>query len=408
MIVQQLSEPGVQYCQSTWDSFLCWPATKTGELVTQKCPDLLVPRPDVNATKQCFSNGSWDQTDYSECLTPGPTHPLDDIENPSLEFGIRLIYLIGFSITIVALVIALAIFSYFRSLRCLRNLIHCNLICAFLLNSIAWLILHSTVGKLFRSHEAGFNYFQFTNHTSNVQKHSCLLTTDITYDYILHGPVILLLVGNLFFITAIIWVLVTKLRDSNTLVTRQSKKAANATLVLFPLLGVTYIFFIKEPVQTKNLGLTFKYVNAVLQSFQGLFVAIIYCFLNGEVQSLIRQKLSVLQDSRTLSRYTRSSFFGSPRRSSCYAMGTTTSNGRNAPATGGNTTTMSGIASSVQNLSTPAGGSRGVARDETTVLVVCGNGSASGNTGDRGKKNKVLRSCDTEIEASESMMENML
>ena len=46
------------------------------------------------------------------------------------------------------------------------------------------------------------------------------------------------------------------------------RKATKATVVLFPLLGVTYIFFVKEPVHSKDLNITFSYINALLQSFQ--------------------------------------------------------------------------------------------------------------------------------------------
>ena len=44
------------------------------------------------------------------------------------------------------------------------------------------------------------------------------------------------------------------------------RKAAKATLILFPLLGVTYLLFLFPP---QNAGrLAFKYVNSVLQSTQ--------------------------------------------------------------------------------------------------------------------------------------------
>ncbi|BFZ02239.1 hypothetical protein BsWGS_05278 [Bradybaena similaris] len=106
------------------------------------------------------------------------------------------------------------------------------------------------------------------------------------------------------------------------------RKAVKATIVLVPLLGVTYILFIKPPFDGDILNSIFQHANALLQSTQGFVVAVFYCFLNGEVRSLLRQRLNALQDSRTLSRYTKSSFFGSPRRSSCYAMALTTCNGK--------------------------------------------------------------------------------
>ena len=44
------------------------------------------------------------------------------------------------------------------------------------------------------------------------------------------------------------------------------RKAAKATLILFPLLGLTYLLFLFPP---QNAGqLAFKYINSLLQSTQ--------------------------------------------------------------------------------------------------------------------------------------------
>ncbi|RUS72066.1 hypothetical protein EGW08_020171 [Elysia chlorotica] len=478
--LHHVSENNVQYCDSDWDSFLCWIATPAGQELSQPCPPFShVVIANANATRECQQNGTWRNTDYKACMHENfPPHILDSYTYSNQLAGVRIVYAIGYSLTILALIVALAIFGYFRSLRCLRNIIHCNLLCAFLLNSIAWLFLHSAVTKLLHAHPnlcSGMAivvhhlhsipfYWMFieglylftiivwafsaakirlwyylllgwgvpvipTVVWAVVKLHyankDCLLD-DTDYDYIIYGPVLLLLALNVFFITAIIWVLVTKLRASNTLETRQSRKATKATVVLFPLLGVTYIFFLKTPIQSKGVHATFNYVNAILQSFQGLFVAIIYCFLNGEVRSLVRLKLSALQDSRTLSRYTRSSFFGSPRRSSCYAMATTTCNGgRNAPGPGGATvgTISTAISGSSTNLASLGEGSnrRGDRGEESTVMVVCGdagdgwasssysNSNSNGNAEVKGKEGgKVMYLADGETEASEAMIENML
>ncbi|KAK7109189.1 hypothetical protein V1264_013275 [Littorina saxatilis] len=154
---------------------------------------------------------------------------------------------------------------------------------------------------------------------------------DTMYDYILFAPIIIVLVCNVFFLATIIWVLVTKLRASNSLETRQYRKAARAIVVLFPLLGLTYLLMFYAPSEDQDLFRAFKYVNAVLQPLQGLLVAIFYCFLNGEVQTLLRKKLSSIQDSRGLfTRHTKSSFIGSPGRSSFHALPMTSSNGRHS------------------------------------------------------------------------------
>ncbi|KAK7479260.1 hypothetical protein BaRGS_00029508, partial [Batillaria attramentaria] len=153
---------------------------------------------------------------------------------------------------------------------------------------------------------------------------------DVTLDYIVHAPVCTILLCNLVFLATIIWVLVTKLRATNSLEIRQYRKAVRATLVLFPLLGLTYLLVFYMPASKESqFYRVMSYINAVLHTMQGLTIAIFYCFLNGEVQTLLRKKLSSIQDSRGLfTRHTKSSFIASPARSNCHALSMTSCNGR--------------------------------------------------------------------------------
>lgn len=73
---------------------------------------------------------------------------------------------------------------------------------------------------------------------------------------------------NLVFLLAIMWVLITKLRSTNSVETQQYFKAAKALLVLMPLLGITYVITVYAPtpdIQSKNV---FEYTRAVLLSTQ--------------------------------------------------------------------------------------------------------------------------------------------
>jgi hypothetical protein len=57
-----------------------------------------------------------------------------------------------------------------------------------------------------------------------------------------------------------------------------------ATTILLPLLGLTYVLMITSPGDDVTSTRIYGYVNAILQSTQGLVVAVCYCFMNGEVR----------------------------------------------------------------------------------------------------------------------------
>ncbi|KAF6209957.1 hypothetical protein GE061_015712 [Apolygus lucorum] len=94
-----------------------------------------------NATKQCFSNGSWaNYTNYLPCLKismPTTNYTVDSL--PGTEIT-TLIYIFGYVASLVALFVAVWIFVYFKDLRCLRNTIHINLMCTYILADAMWII----------------------------------------------------------------------------------------------------------------------------------------------------------------------------------------------------------------------------------------------------------------------------
>ncbi|CAL8135002.1 unnamed protein product [Orchesella dallaii] len=119
---------------------------------------------------------------------------------------------------------------------------------------------------------------------------SCLWLHVNEYDWIYKTPVILVLAANILFLLQIMWVLITKLRSAMNPETQQSVKAAKALVVLMPLLGITYVLVLsgsKAPV--------YEYSRALLISSQGFLVALLYCFLNGEVRMAIRHRWNRLR-----------------------------------------------------------------------------------------------------------------
>lgn len=90
---------------------------------------------------------------------------------------------------------------------------------------------------------------------------------------------------NFVFLLNIIRVLVVKLRQSHTSDVEQVRKAVRAAFVLLPLLGITNLLNMSQaPLDGTPLEFAvWSYVTHFLTSFQGFFIAMIYCFLNGEV-----------------------------------------------------------------------------------------------------------------------------
>ncbi|CAG2188141.1 CRHR2 [Mytilus edulis] len=164
---------GNSYCNMTWDGLSCWPASLVGEFAIIQCPqDMQGVDSTQNASRLCTTNGTWAlKSDYNSCLTD--TNPKDlynGVESVH-EYSRRIIYNLGFIVSTITLIIALFIFLYFRSLRCLRNIIHSHLIATFILRNLLWIMMQHTLWPIVQADEkwacklevALFNYAQMTN-----------------------------------------------------------------------------------------------------------------------------------------------------------------------------------------------------------------------------------------------------
>ncbi|KAK6492093.1 parathyroid hormone/parathyroid hormone-related peptide receptor-like [Huso huso] len=115
--------------------------------------------------------------------------------------------------------------------------------------------------------------------------------------WIVQVPILAAIMVNFVLFLNIIRVLATKLRETNAgrCDTRQQyRKLLKSTLVLMPLFGVHYIVFMAMP-YTDVSGIPWQiqmHYEMLFNSFQGFFVAIIYCFCNGEVQAEIKKSWS--------------------------------------------------------------------------------------------------------------------
>jgi hypothetical protein len=73
-----------------------------------------------------------------------------------------------------------------------------------------------------------------------------------------------------------------------------------ATLLLFPLFGITFAIFFHLPPNTDTVFSKIYYcVNTFLQTTQGIMVAFVYCFYNDEVRSAVAAKFRSWKISHT-------------------------------------------------------------------------------------------------------------
>ncbi|KAF7708035.1 hypothetical protein HF521_017092 [Silurus meridionalis] len=345
------------FCRTSIDGIgTCWPRSVAGDTVSRPCPELLYGV-RYNTTNQifrkCLANGTWaSKSDYTQCKA------ILSVQRKSrLHYQIVVIInYLGHCLSLFTLFIAFIIFLRLRSIRCLRNIIHWNLISAFILRNATWFIVQLTMSPVV--HESNvpwcrlvttaYNYFHMANffwmfgegcylHTAIVLTYStdklkkwmfiCIgwcvpfpiilswaigklyydnekcwfgKRAGIYTDYIYQGPMILVLMINFVFLFNIVRILMTKLRASTTSETIQYRKAVKATLVLLPLLGITYMLFFVNPGEDEISQVVFIYFNSFLQSFQGFFVSVFYCFLNSEVRSAVRKRWHRWQDHHSV------------------------------------------------------------------------------------------------------------
>ncbi|XP_059352129.1 diuretic hormone receptor-like isoform X3 [Daphnia carinata] len=132
------------FCNSTWDGLSCWPTTLAGSTSVLPCVEELNGiKYDTthNATRVCQPNGTWaNYSNYRSCV------PLGDFGLTTPEYGVGIsedtttIYFTGYTVSIVALTVAIWIFIHFKDLRCLRNTIHTHLLITYIMADLLWIV----------------------------------------------------------------------------------------------------------------------------------------------------------------------------------------------------------------------------------------------------------------------------
>ncbi|KAL7864147.1 hypothetical protein AOLI_G00155670 [Acnodon oligacanthus] len=339
-----LSTPG---CPPVWDSVVCWPMAAVGETVHSPCPAVfsLFSNNTGTVSRNCTSAG-WSHPfpPYHEACSVE-----DDIPEESYFATVRLIYSIGYGASLFSLTVAVVILVFFRRLHCARNYIHIQLFISFILKAASVFIKdatlfagedidHCTLSTAACKASVVFCHYCVMSNFSwllveAVYLNSLLLSAfprsrrclwgfallgwgvplvciilwigsrvyfedtecwdineDSPYWWIIKGPIVVSIGINFLLFMNIIRILVQKLNPrliqfNNS---AQYRRLTKSTLLLIPLFGTHYVVFNFLP-DYSNLSLRLC-IELCLGSFQGLIVAILYCFLNQEVQNEVRMR----------------------------------------------------------------------------------------------------------------------
>ncbi|XP_036940603.1 vasoactive intestinal polypeptide receptor 1-like [Acanthopagrus latus] len=339
-------------CRTEWDDIGCWQRAEVGQVVNLSCNEVFQHFSSSQGFvyRNC-TVGGWSEMypPYEEACD------FSDYSEPETETSylstFRRVYTVGYATSLISLITAIVVFTAFRKFRCTRNYIHINLFSSFVLRASAVFIKdtvlfadenldHCSVSTTACKSAVAFfqfsilaNYFWLLVEGMYLQTLLALtfvsqrkyfwwyiligwglpstvlilwVLTRFFYDdtgcwddtetvaiwWIIKGPITASLLVNIVIFINVIRILVQKLKSSvmgGNNDTGHFMRLAKSTLFLIPLFGMHYTVFAFLP---ENTGVAARlYIELGLGSFQGFVVALLYCFMNGEVQTELRRWL---------------------------------------------------------------------------------------------------------------------
>ncbi|XP_038652393.1 growth hormone releasing hormone receptor a [Scyliorhinus canicula] len=348
-------------CLWEWNTLICWPSVTVGEIVNRTCPSFLDPllaKKGViyrNCTEQGWSKMMPDFKVACEFLTL----PSNESDMKSYYLTFKQVYTAGYATSVVALVTAIIILTAIRKFHCTRNYIHLNLFGSFVLRAAAVFtkdailfsnggINHCSISTV--TCKAAITFFQYCilanfswllveglylqtllslTFVSNkkyfwwycligwgapsvvlaiwiilnlyIDNKGCWDANENEYIWwIIRGAILLTVLVNFLIFLNIIRILMQKLRspDFGGNPSNQFSRLTKSTLLLIPLFGVHYIMCVFLPDHiAEDLRL---HIELGIGSFQGFAVALLYCFLNGEVLAELGRYLRWWRSKRDL------------------------------------------------------------------------------------------------------------
>ncbi|KAH9520314.1 Parathyroid hormone/parathyroid hormone- peptide receptor [Bulinus truncatus] len=128
-------------CNVSWDGILCWDKTPAGVTVEKPCPNYIHGfNKNEMATRTCNENGTWwvhpimnaEWTNYSDCVKQS----IDMTFHAEQGYKLKLLYTVGYSFSISALLVAIIIMLCCKRLHSKSNTLHINLFLTFILRAV--------------------------------------------------------------------------------------------------------------------------------------------------------------------------------------------------------------------------------------------------------------------------------
>ncbi|VDM60619.1 unnamed protein product [Angiostrongylus costaricensis] len=316
-------------CSVSFDKSLCWLKADYGAQVERLCPFTYCPTVlgceqvaskllySHMVTRVCGLTGEWQDSNYSQCITVVDQFP-HCIQGfcrvcPDLLRDLVISVSLTLSVVSVALLVAaILLFSVFDSIQ------------EWICKTILWFVIYFQVASvMWMLIEGAYLYSRFTifamrhndapwslytlcgwgvplivvifwtivhEYKSRQQNSFCWVPyAQGSHLWILAGTMGFALIMNFIFLLGIVIILVQKLRTENSAESKKIWRTIKATMLLVPLLGISNIPLFYEPERPSDV---YMLGSAILQHSQGIFIAVLYCFLNSEIQNAVKRQLS--------------------------------------------------------------------------------------------------------------------
>uniref|UniRef100_A0A674HL58 Gastric inhibitory polypeptide receptor n=1 Tax=Taeniopygia guttata TaxID=59729 RepID=A0A674HL58_TAEGU len=319
-------------CNRTFDLYACWGDAVPNSTATVPCPWYLPWYHRVQGgvvARRCGHDARWVTDDSGR--TWQDNSQCEDLRQVWLLEQFRLLYTVGYSLSLVALLVALLLLLLLRRLRCTRNLIHANLFASFALRAGAILtrdallphghghplqLLGRQAGPACRVAQSVAQYCVGANYAWATAEglfllrlllaaspaRGCLpgylllgwgetpvIVTCVTVSPVSHPPVSLCHLCHCVIVCPHAQGVSPRCPHAAPACPR---RLARSTLTLIPLLGVHEVIFAlagEAEAGGGSLRLARLCLHLLLTSAQGLVVSVLYCFTNKEVQAELRR-----------------------------------------------------------------------------------------------------------------------